>query len=239
MIKMYYVGGYVRDYLLNRKYSDIDIAVEANSYEEMKEYLLEKGYKIFLENPEYYTIRAQDVTTNINGKYLTADFVLCRKDGYYKDGRHPESVSIGTLYDDCSRRDFTINAMAIDYDTGELIDYFNGKNDLENKIIKCVGSPSYRFNEDCLRILRAIRFSVILNFELDSDLLYELISNHDKYSKMLKNIPIERIQNELSKMMKVSTYKSLNMLYNILDSDYRKVILNDDKLWFNPIIKYK
>jgi tRNA nucleotidyltransferase (CCA-adding enzyme) len=237
MVKLYYVGGYVRDTLLHKKPTDIDIAVEANSYEEMRKYLITNGYTIFLEKPEYFTIRAKDPINKINNKYITADFVLCRKEGYYYDGRHPDNVEIGNLYDDCSRRDFTINSIAIDVNTGGVIDYFNGIEDINNKIIRCVGYTYKRFNEDCLRILRAIRFSITLGFEIDINIIYELQINKNHYSKMLSNIPIERIQNELYKMLDFDTYKTMNILYNILPCEYRYVILNNKRLFLKPILK--
>ncbi len=103
MVKIYLVGGSIRDQLLGLKSKDLDYAVEAGSYEEMRDYIKENG-KIFLETPEYLTIRAHLK----NGE--PADFVLCRKDGEYSDGRRPDKVTPGTLYDDLARRDFTVNA---------------------------------------------------------------------------------------------------------------------------------
>src|SRR5689334_19330699 len=99
-VKLYKVGGYVRDQVLGLKSKDIDYAVEAESYDAMKNHLIEKGAKIYLEQPQYFTIRGK-----LNDE--DADFVLCRKEGKYSDGRRPDTVEIGTIYDDLARRDFT------------------------------------------------------------------------------------------------------------------------------------
>ena len=105
-IRFFYVGGCVRDSLLGQKAKDIDIVCLAPSYRDMRDYLLNCGCQIFVEKPEFFTIRAKHPTLGY------ADFSLCRKDGFYSDGRRPDNVEIGTLFDDLSRRDATINAIA-------------------------------------------------------------------------------------------------------------------------------
>ena len=153
MIKYYMVGGAVRDKILgiDPKYiKDIDYSVEAPSYEAMKTELLKRGLEMFPIKEDYMTIRGK-----LNG--VAADFVLCRKDGHYSDGRRPDTVEIGTLYDDLARRDFTMNAIALDEDDN-IIDPFDGRGDLHRGIIRCVGKATDRMREDSLRLIRAIRF---------------------------------------------------------------------------------
>ena len=159
MIKHYQVGGAVRDALLGVQSKDIDYAVEAPSYAAMVEWIKERG-TIFLEQPQFWTVRAK-----LAGGQ-PADFVLCRRDGQYTDGRRPDSVEPGTLLDDLARRDFTVNAIAYDEATGEYIDPFGGRDDLRDNMLKCVGMPNDRFTEDALRLLRAIRFHITKGFTL-------------------------------------------------------------------------
>ena len=108
---IYQVGGSLRDECLGRPCKDFDFSVEAPSYEAMREHLVQDGYTIFLEKPEYLTIRARFPKGHPQER-VCADFVLCRKDGFYSDGRRPDTVEPGTIYDDLARRDFTMNAMA-------------------------------------------------------------------------------------------------------------------------------
>lgn len=192
MVKLYKVGGCVRDEILGLKSKDIDYAVTASSYEEMKDYLISLEANIFLEKPEYLTIRAK-----VKGE--DADFVLCRKDGAYSDGRRPDSVKIGTIEDDLARRDFTMNAIAID-ENGNYIDPFNGVLDIKLGIIKCVGS-SDRIREDSLRMLRALRFAITKKFIMGYEIERIL---HNEYN-LLKNISRERIYEELNRMFSFST----------------------------------
>jgi tRNA nucleotidyltransferase (CCA-adding enzyme) len=201
-VKLYKVGGYVRDLFLGVKSKDLDYAVECPSYQHMKDYISAKG-TIFIEKPEYGTIRA-----NINKE--VADFVLCRKDGSYSDGRRPDSVQFGTIFDDLARRDFTMNAIAMDEDS-EMIDPFEGQKDIEAKIIRCVGNTKERFSEDSLRILRAIRFSITKDMTLSGEIEDALLKDLDLVQK-LKNVSKERIREELVKCFEFDTLKSLEML---------------------------
>lgn len=202
--KFYQVGGCVRDRLLGLPAKDIDFAVEAESYDAMRAAVLtrvggdEKQIKV--EKPEFVTIRAID--PQLGG----VDFVLCRKDGTYTDGRRPDSVTVGTLHDDLARRDFTINAMA-EAEDGTIIDPFNGRVDLLSRTIRCVGNAGDRFNEDRLRMLRAIRFAITKRFSLD-------ISVIDAIEAMggLHGVSFERIREELLKCFEHDTLLTLAML---------------------------
>lgn len=205
MSKYYIVGGYVRDSLLGISSKDVDFAVEAESYEAMKADLISKGVKIFLESPEYFTIRGTHPT------YGAVDYVLCRKDGTYTDGRHPDSVSQGTIIDDLARRDFTIGAIAMDADTKQLIDPFDGQTDLKNKIIRCVGDPEKRFTEDSLRILRAIRFSIRLGFTIEPDTFEAMYRMADS----VNSLPAERIREEMEKCFRMDTLRTIEFLLSL------------------------
>jgi|WetSurMetagenome_2_1015567.scaffolds.fasta_scaffold227696_2 tRNA nucleotidyltransferase (CCA-adding enzyme) len=204
-IKIYKVGGAVRDQFLNRPNKDVDFAVEAESYDAMKEYILANGGKIYLETPEFLTIRGK--MPNLGD----ADFVLCRKDGQYSDGRRPDTVVPGTIMDDLSRREITINAMAVDVETGDVLDPFNGRADIENKLLRAVGDAEKRFNEDPLRLLRAMRFSVTLEFALHEDLI-KLLSDPKMSKRMMATVSQDRIREELDKMFKADTLLTLKTL---------------------------
>lgn len=203
MVVLYKVGGAVRDSFLGVKSKDIDYAVEASSFDEMKQYIEERG-KIFLLTPEYLTIRAK-----VDGE--DADFVLCRKEGTYSDGRRPDSVEIGDIYDDLARRDFTVNAMAIAPD-GKLIDPFNGRTDLSISRLRCVGKTEDRFKEDALRMLRAMRFSITKNLRIDDDIHYCLMDY--QFVKLLKNVSVERIREELNRCYLFDTKKTFHLMMN-------------------------
>ena len=133
-----------------------------------------------------------------------------RKDGKYSDGRHPDTVEFTSdLIYDLERRDFTINAMAYNVEEG-LIDPFNGYQDIQDKIIRCVGNPNDRFREDGLRILRCLRFATQLGFRVDLLTRSALV----KQINFLDNISSERINSELCKIIDASAlYKSKRLLY--------------------------
>lgn len=202
-VKLYRVGGSVRDELLGVKSKDVDYAVEAVSYEEMRDYFLKNG-TVYLEKPEFLTIRGK-----LND--VDADFVLCRKDGHYTDGRRPDSVSPGTILDDLKRRDFTVNAIAVDVE-GNYIDPHNGRDDLLiHRVIRCVGLAEERFSEDSLRLLRAVRFSLTKGLKL-SRTVEECLYDKDIVG-LLSNVSVERIREELLKCFDYDTPGTLRLLY--------------------------
>lgn len=185
----YIVGGCVRDSLLKRKPEDWDITTNASPNEVMN--LFESsGYKIIPTGIKHGTV-------TIVIKNTSFELTTYRIDGKYSDKRHPDEVKFtGSLKEDLSRRDFTINALAYNEEEG-LIDYFDGISDLKNKIVKCVGDPMKRFSEDALRMMRAYRFAAELNFKIEKsteDAAFFLNNN-------IKNISMERIRNEFSKML--------------------------------------
>ena len=183
----YIVGGCVRDILMGKIPDDYDITTSAEPHETAECFA---GYKIIEIGIKHGTVA---VIIDHNPYEITT----FRTDGVYKDNRHPESVSFTkSLEEDLSRRDFTVNAIAYNPQTG-ITDPFNGKSDIERKFIRCVGDPLKRFEEDSLRILRGIRFSSVLGFEIHP----ETASAMHIRKNLISNISRERIHTEFMKML--------------------------------------
>lgn len=183
----YVVGGCVRDSLMDRIPHDWDICTSATP-EQMLEIF--KNYRVIETGLKHGT-----VTIVIDGEQY--ECTTYRIDGKYSDNRRPDNVIFtNDLVEDLRRRDFTINAMAYN-DAEGLIDPFNGLEDIVQERIQCVGLAKDRFNEDALRILRAIRFAAQLNFIIEPSTDWEI---HQQY-KSLENISIERINNEFCKIV--------------------------------------
>lgn len=235
MKNIFLVGGAVRDLVLKENPKDFDFSVESNSFDEMKESIINNGFEIFLESPQYFTIRARAKNNwsfaNIDMSHKTFDFVLCRKEGEYSDGRRPDSVSVGSIEDDLSRRDFTVNAMAMDA-LGNILDPWNGKEDLQSNTLKCVGNTEDRLKEDSLRMIRAIRFVVTKNLWADVEL--SMCLHKSDYISLLDNVSMERVREELHKMLKHDTLKSLEILDHY--RDLRNYIFSKD-IWLMPTTK--
>ncbi len=181
------VGGCVRDFLMGKHPHDVDIATSATP-SQMKSVFFEK--KIVETGISHGTLSVQFGTTWF-------EVTTFRTDGVYEDNRHPKSVSFSkNIQEDLARRDFTINAMAY-HPTIGFVDCFGGKEDIKNQCIRAVGSPSERFSEDALRILRALRFASVLGFSLESetsDAIHAL-------RNLLKNISKERIYEEMTRLL--------------------------------------
>lgn len=197
------VGGCVRDYLLGLTPHDTDICTSA---------LPEQTKKCF-ENYHTFDTGMKHGTISVVCDGEVYEITTYRIDGNYSDNRHPDSVSFTrNINEDLLRRDFTVNAMAYNAEHG-LVDPYGGKIDLQNKIIRCVGNPDTRFNEDALRILRALRFASVYGFSIEENTSKSIFQNAD----LLKNIAIERITSEFLKL--ICGKDSVN----ILDT-YREVI---------------
>ena len=183
----YVVGGCVRDTLLGKEPKDWDVCTNAKPEKVMSVF---EGFNIIPTGLQHGT-----VTVVIN--HIGYEITTYRVDGDYSDGRHPDSVSFtSSLAEDLSRRDFTVNALAYNEVEG-IVDIFGGIEDLRRKRIKCVGKAVDRFNEDALRILRALRFSSVLDFDIDIETkkaIFEVYKNLDKIAK-------ERINAEFSKLI--------------------------------------
>lgn len=196
----YFVGGCVRDYLLGEEFSDIDITTNA---------LPEEVKKIFRKSIDT-GIQHGTVTILVNGEgYEVTTF---RTEDEYINHRSPEKVEfVSNLREDLDRRDFTINAMALDSNR-ILFDYHNGEKDLSSGVIRTVNNPNDRFYEDALRMLRAFRFSSKLGFEIEYDTLEAIKRN----AELIKFVSIERIVNEFKKLL--SGKGNLRSLELLLDS---------------------
>ena len=192
----YLVGGCVRDCLMGITPKDIDICTDAlPSVAETVKNAINESFvnnvcKIIPTGEKFGTI-----TFNLfDENYEVTTF---REDGRYEDGRHPQSVVFSKkLEDDLSRRDFTINAIACDGD-GNIVDYFNGISDIRDGIIRCVGNPEDRFNEDALRMLRCIRFASRYGFKIEENTAKAII----KLAPNIKYVSKERIGKELSEII--------------------------------------
>ena len=193
----YFVGGCVRDFLLGCEFSDIDITTNA----------LPKEVKTIFRESIDTGIQHGTVTILVDGE--SYEVTTFRTEDDYIDHRTPEKVEfVSNLRDDLDRRDFTINAMALD-SKGNLYDYHNGKKDLTNKIIKTVNNPNERFFEDALRMLRAFRFSSKLGFEIEDSTLDAIKKN----AELIKFVSVERITNEFKKLLAgIGSKRSLELL---------------------------
>ena len=193
----YVIGGFVRDILLKRNFKkDIDIVAVGSGIE-----LAQKVASLLPKNPKVQVFKNYGTAMLIyNG--IDIEFVGARKESYNEDSRNP-IVENGSLEDDQNRRDFTINALAISLNAnnyGNLLDPFNGINDLENKILKTPLNPDITFSDDPLRMLRGIRFATQLNFELNAECFNSIKNN----AARIKIISGERIVDELNKILSTS-----------------------------------
>ena len=180
----YFVGGSVRDVLLHRHVHDVDITTSAYP-EEVKE-LFDKSIDT--------GIKHGTVTVLYGGE--SYEITTFRTESGYQDFRRPDHVTfVQNLDEDLKRRDFTINALAMDMH-GDIVDLFNGIEDLKNHIIRAVGNPEKRFHEDALRMMRAVRFMSQLEFKLEGKTEQAIKDNHE----LLKKISVERIREEFVKM---------------------------------------
>lgn len=217
------VGGAVRDKFLGVDSKDVDfVAIPINpkrfanadeAFATLVSVLKVDGFEVFLETPEFFTVRAQVPTWHpVRKRTTVADFVLARKDGPSSDGRRPDFVLPGTLMDDLQRRDFTVNAMAIL--DGELVDPFGGREDLENNLLRFVGNPTDRIAEDGLRVMRAFRFCITKGFMIEQETFSAL--NSDFAAEMLMKVSIERIREELEKMFFVDSVGTMKLLCQLV-----------------------
>lgn len=233
-MKKYMVGGYVRDEIMGFESKDIDYTVVLDPedfptigttvvvpdpYTVMVGRLEDDGVKIirdkFTGTPigaDFFTVRG------IDPELGAVDYVLARKERGYADGRRPDSVEIGTLYDDLARRDFTMNAIAKEAD-GTYIDPFGGQVDIGARIIRAVGDPFERLEEDALRAVRAIRFSVTKSMAIDPALRFAMQS--EAVLVRVRNpeiVSAERIDEEVRRMFAFDNMATLRamMAYPLL-----------------------
>ena len=181
------IGGSVRDFVMGLPIGDIDITTNATP-DEVKQVFAD--FRVIETGIKHGT-----VTVLINDEPL--EITTYRSEGTYSDNRHPDSVVFSnSLADDVVRRDFTMNGIAFDFDNG-FCDLVGGLNDIENQTIRCIGNAETRFCEDALRILRAMRFSAVLGFEIETETKKAI----HKCKDLLKNISAERIREEFTKLI--------------------------------------
>lgn len=182
---VYYAGGAVRDRLLGQEPKDYDLATSATPKEVQA--LFKKSDAV----GEHFGV----ILVKENGEAI--EVATFRSDGSYTDGRHPESVIFSTPEEDAQRRDFTINGLFQDPFTDEIIDFVGGREDLGKRLLRAIGAPKERFQEDALRLLRAVRFATTTDFRIENETLTALSDN----AHLLENISPERIQSEFSKII--------------------------------------
>lgn len=211
----FFVGGCVRDLLMGTKPKDFDITTNATP-----EQIIALFPKTFYENT-YGTVGVvtcgEDLGTVCSDESVKiVEVTPYRLESTYSDNRHPDEVSWSSdIMDDLKRRDFTCNAMAYNPITNELVDPFKGQDDIKDKIVRAVGDPAQRFNEDALRLMRAVRFVCQLDFDLDSVTRESLEHN----AHLLNNISRERVRDEFVKLIMtdfpmrgISLMKETNLL---------------------------
>jgi poly(A) polymerase len=222
MPKLFKVGGTVRDELLGLSSKDIDFTFVLDNLEQtveqgfkdMEQWMTDRGFQIFLSTPDMFTIRAKFPKGDPN-EGLVADFVMARKETGYKEGTRQPILVLGTLEDDLIRRDFTLNAMAVSED-GDLIDLFGGREDLESRILKTPLPAEQTMMDDPLRFLRALRFSITKGFEIDPT-IFKAMEQPQILEKLEKVVSAERIREEVFKMMKADTLKTLELFREVED----------------------
>ncbi|MGI6084631.1 MAG: CCA tRNA nucleotidyltransferase [Acetivibrionales bacterium] len=196
--KAHIVGGCVRDILLNKTPADWDITTNASpgTIKSLFRKALDTGIK--------------HGTVTVVYKGMPVEVTTWRKETGYSDHRHPDSICLtDSLIEDLARRDFTMNAIAYHPEEG-LVDPFGGYADISGKIIRCVGNPYERFSEDALRMLRAIRFSAQLDFDIDKNTFAAMI----QHSRDLTHISRERIQAEINKILESNYPQKLSLLWD-------------------------
>ncbi len=181
----YFAGGCVRDALMGKTPEDYDIATSARP---------EEVQALFSRSRAIGAHFGVILITESGIDYEVATF---RNDGAYRDGRHPENVVFSSPEEDARRRDFTINGIFFDPLREEIIDFVGGRADLEKKIIRAIGEPAERFREDHLRVMRAVRFATVLDFEIESRTWSALAT----YAPDLAHISMERIRDELTRIL--------------------------------------
>ena len=201
-IKAYLIGGSSRDYLLNKDFLDIDICSTSLPKVNMEAL---SDYEVINKDGLYYGVVKYFID------FKEVEIATLRKEYEYIKNRRPSKIEfIDNLEVDSLRRDFTINAIYIDY-LGNVIDYHNGLNDLKNKTITMIGNPEKRIEEDCLRILRAIRLSDKLNFKLDDNLKEVIL----KKSYLVYSLNNNTLKKEINKFLE---FRSIDYIKELLKS---------------------
>jgi len=243
MAKIFEVGGCVRDELLGVHTNDIDFTFVVDDitksiddgWEQMVQYLKYENFTIFLETKDCFTIRAKFPEGHQN-EGLVADFVMARKEIGYEEGTRKPILELGNLMDDLERRDFTVNAIAKDL-YGNIIDPFGGIDHLEKGLLVTPLEPIKTFMDDPLRMIRALRFSITKGLTI-TPIVWDVIFTPDILDKLEVVVSQERIQQEVTKMMKYNTLKTLRLFAKIdkIEPRLLKIIFKGD-MWLMPSTK--
>jgi len=239
MIKLFEVGGCVRDGLLDVHTKDIDFTVVLDDtkqtvdqgWDTMLTFLKDQGFKVFLKTKDCFTVRAM-FPKGHQHEGLVADFVLARKEVGVIEGTRKPILELGTLEDDIFRRDFTVNALAIGED-GLIIDMCKGQQDLRDRVLRTPLEPMTTLMDDPLRLLRALRFSITKGLVM-CDELSEACLQPGLLVKLKEVVSQERMREEVQKMMQHDTIKSLELLSSI--PGLLEVVFSDG-LWLMPTSK--
>lgn len=251
-LKVYEVGGFVRDKFMGYSSKDIDFAVEGpKNLAGLQVELENLGFEVFKVDEPTFTVRARFPRTKASSTSvslramkpiydgLAADFVLCRREGPYSDGRHPDWVEVGDIADDLARRDFTVNAIArkvLADGSYETLDPHDGMADIEARRLQFVGDPMHRIREDALRVVRGLRFIVTKDLSPTAETWDAMISQETS-ELLASNISIERVRDELHRMFQFHTLLSLSLLDALPSWTYDAIMR--DGLWLEPTLKSK
>lgn len=212
-LNFFEVGGCVRDEMLGLPVKDVDFSVEAPSFAVMVAELEAAGFRIFQTREEFLTVRAGvPQGSPLRERTRDADFVMCRADGPSSDGRRPDFVTPGTVLDDLARRDFTVNAMART-EAGELVDPFQGEQDLRDGVLRFVGDAMQRVTEDGLRVLRGFRFMVSKGLTPEAETASVLRS--PEAAEMLASVSVERVRDEVDRMFRADNLTAMGLLASL------------------------
>ena len=238
-MKIFEVGGCVRDELLGLESKDIDFTVVLDDtslsvdegWDKMLKWLRSEGFSLFLETKDCFTVRGKFPKGHKN-EGLVGDFVMSRKEVGVIPGTRKPILELGTLEDDLMRRDFTVNSLCKDED-GKIIDLFEGVYDLRTRVLRTPLDPMITLLNDPLRMLRGLRFSITKGFIIDSK-LWDCMLDHRVLDKLKEVVSHERMREEITKMMKHDTIKSLKLLNKI--PGLMEVIFSNG-MWLMPTTK--
>tara|TARA_B100001113_G_scaffold14374_1_gene11007 strand:+ start:121 stop:840 length:720 start_codon:yes stop_codon:yes gene_type:complete len=238
-MKIFEVGGCVRDELLGLESKDIDFTVVLDDtslsvdegWDKMLKWLRSEGFDLFLETKDCFTVRGKFPKGHKN-EGLVGDFVMSRKEVGVIPGTRKPILELGTLEDDLMRRDFTVNSLCKDED-GKIIDLFEGVYDLKTRVLRTPLDPMITLLDDPLRMLRGLRFSITKGFIIDSELWNSMLDPRvlDKLKEVVSH---ERMREEITKMMKHDTIKSLKLLNKI--PGLMEVVFSNG-MWLMPTTK--
>jgi tRNA nucleotidyltransferase/poly(A) polymerase len=240
MPQIFRVGGCIRDGILGIQSKDIDFTfvldnldqtVEAG-FLQMEQWMINNGFEIFLSTPDMFTVRGKFPKDHVHAG-LVADFVMARKEIGYIEGTRRPILALGNLTDDLVRRDFTVNALAEDID-GNIIDLFNGREDLAKGLLRTPLDAMTTMMDDPLRILRALRFVITKDFQMHAD-IWSAMKQPNILKKLEQTVSAERIREEIFKMMAKDTVRTFRLLADV-DQDIPGFLdlIFKNGLWLKP-----